>query len=98
MSLVKTMVQAIDVLIQASTIAQKAGIFSLEEARIVADAIDVVLGTSEKTNDNLVNEEGTYQPELNSIEEVVEPSSDKFVDGTKPKPRTEADIATFKRT
>jgi hypothetical protein len=54
MSEIKDAKTALEVLIQAVQLAQKAGVFNLKEARLVSDAVDffvVETNTDKKTNE-----------------------------------------------
>ena len=88
---VTTILQAIDILINAAHIAQSNGAFELDEARLVAEAIDILTDNNEDNNTN--NEQTNYDSSTNQIELTYnEKASSQYVDDTIPQQRTNADI------
>ena len=64
---VETIKEAVNVLIQAAEMAQSKGIFNLADARLVADAIDILTSKHEtikediKEQDNVETTSNTYK-------------------------------------
>ncbi len=105
MSVINSPVSAISVLIQAVELGQQNGVYDLAEARLIADAIDYLMGTSESSEieennnaENVVSEipNNVYREELNRAsipyEDEVKPVN-KFVDNTIPAVKSNADKA-----
>lgn len=100
MNSVTNIPDAVSILIQASRIGQEHGIFTLEEARVIADAIDLILTPQNKVNslENPVGENEAEENEINyETEEKFNHEDDRpvsqYIDETIPKIPTAADKA-----
>jgi len=70
---VETIKEAVNVLIQAAEMAQSKGIFNLADARLVADAIDILTNKPETVKEEIhqpVNDENKINENVHKIKEI----------------------------
>jgi hypothetical protein len=101
MSQITDIPDAVGILIQAARIGQEHGIFTLEEARLIADSIDLILtpqNTSNNSNSSVkpvrndaINIYNKELDEEGTFSDEDEKPVQRFVDNTIPKIPTAAD-------